>query len=133
MALVLRRRLVRVLGAAIALLRRLSHVLAAVHPAVTVAILAATVIHGMALMLAALLSLALLASLMLRMVGMALHLLMTLMLGLGSRRGLGRGGESEGERHRNSNNLHRKSPERSNVKRIANVRRIGAAAARIPG
>jgi hypothetical protein len=87
----------------------LRHVLAAVHPTVAVAVLAAAGHHSMALMLT-------LRALMLRgrghlvLAGLAgLMRLMVLVLG---RRGLrsGRSG-GENERHRGNKNLHEASPE----------------------
>lgn len=107
----------------------LRHVLAAVHPAVAVAVGAAAVLHGMALVAGVLaglvlarLVLAMLAGLVLAMLtGLVLTVLPGLVLGvalvLGRRRGLGGGGDGEDECHRGGENLHFTSPEKRSIER----------------
>ncbi|MCA1684356.1 MAG: hypothetical protein LC708_04460, partial [Actinobacteria bacterium] len=86
----------------------LRHVLAAVHAAIAVAVGAAAVLHVVALHAAVpggLLPRS--GHLMMARLG---SLVLVMALGLGGRRGLGGGGQSEDERHRGDENLHWVSP-----------------------
>ncbi len=110
--------------------------LAAIHPAIIVAIGTATfrMLLVLTLLMLALLMLAVLlvTLLMLTLGAMLLVLFMTLVLGRGSRGwgGLGRGGGGDHQRGHYGEIFHRHSPEIENLKTIA-FRRVAAAVDRL--